>query len=194
MSDKRQFFRIQQNVILNFKAVSTDIVHQGDAEQHFSYSTNYRTLVKFQQLDDESTAIMHNIRKNDPDLGRYLETLNKKVNLLSQQLLAQETVTEDQQITGRVSLSQGGIAFTSSYSLNIESWIAVKLVFLPEYHSIISYAQITRSQKLDGGRYLLGACFYQLNDEEQRIIAKQVIDTQIIQKQQSRNSKSKVDR
>ncbi len=95
-------------------------------------------------------------------------------------------VAEDDQDAGRIDLSQGGIAFTTNRPLDIESWIAIKLVFLPAYTAILNYAQITRSQQLGEDRYLVGASFDHLNPDEQRIIAKQIIDTQIIQKKQSR--------
>ncbi|MFT7492403.1 MAG: hypothetical protein ACI80S_002005 [Pseudohongiellaceae bacterium] len=186
MTDKRQFFRIQQNVIFNFKAVAADSIHEGNAEQHFNPSTGIGLLAKFQQLDKDSVTIVQNIRKDNSDVGDYLEVINQKINLLSQQILAQEIVTLNRQDADRIDLSQGGIAFSSSYPLSIESWIAIKLVFLPAYTVILSYAQITRCQKSENDDYLVGARFDQLNDEEQRIIAKQVIDTQILQKLQSK--------
>jgi hypothetical protein len=192
MSDKRQFFRIQQDVIFNFKAVSTDSIEEFSAQHYFDSSASVGLLAKFQQLNNVSMTVMHNIRKENSDVGQYLEILNEKINLLSQLMLAQEMVAEDNQDAGRIDLSQGGIAFTTNCPLNIESWIALKLVFLPAYTAILSYAQITRSEQLDEDRYLVGASFDHLNVDEQRIIAKQIIETQIIQKKQSRAFKGKV--
>ena len=192
MTDKRQFFRIQQNVIFNFKAVAADSIHEGNAEQHFNPSTGIGLLAKFQQLDKDSVTIVQNIRKDNSDVGDSLEVINQKINLLSQLMLAQEMIAENDQDAGRIDLSQGGIAFTTNCPLEIDSWIAIKLVFLPAYTAILSYAQITRSQQLGEDRYLVGASFDQLNVDEQRIIAKQIIATQIIQKKQSRAIKGKV--
>ncbi len=186
MSDKRQFFRIQQDVIFNFKAVSTDSIEEFNVAHHFDRSASVGLLAKFQQLDNVSMAVMHNIRKENSNVSQYLEILNEKINLLSQLMLAQEMIAENDQDAGRIDLSQGGIAFTTNCPLEIDSWIAIKLVFLPAYTAILSYAQITRSQQLGEDRYLVGASFDHLNPDEQRIIAKQIIDTQIIQKKQSR--------
>jgi hypothetical protein len=192
MSDKRQFFRIQQDVIFNFKAVSTDSIEEFNVAHHFDRSASVGLLAKFQQLDNVSMAVMHNIRKENSNVSQYLEILNEKINLLSQLMLAQEMIAENDQDAGRIDLSQGGIAFTTNCPLEIDSWIAIKLVFLPAYTAILSYAQITRSQQLGEDRYLVGASFDQLNVDEQRIIAKQIIATQIIQKKQSRAIKGKV--
>jgi hypothetical protein len=192
MTEKRKFFRIQQEVIFSFRAVSNDSMHQCSADQHFDHATTYGLFAQFQQLDNDSNAILQNIRQDNSEVGQYLEVLNKKINLLSQQMLAKEAVSVNDRVTGRIDLSQGGIGFTTTDPLATESWIAIKLVFIPAYTAILSYGQITRSQKLDDGSYLIGARFHQLNDEEQRVIAKQVIDTQIIQKQQSRDIKTKV--
>ncbi len=192
MTEKRQYFRIQQDVIFNFKCVSTDSIHQISAEQHFDHANTYGLFAQFQQLDNDSNALLQGIRQDNSAIAQYLEVLNKKVNLLSQQMLAKEAVSVNDRDNGKIDLSQGGIAFVNHEPLGIESWIAVKLVFMPAYSAILTYAQITRNQKLDNGDYLIGARFHQLNDEEQRVIAKQVIETQIIQKQQSQDIKSKV--
>jgi hypothetical protein len=189
MSDKRQFFRIQQDVIFSFKAVAAASIDKMHAEQHFAISSSYGLFAQFQQLDNDSNSIMQNIRRDNPDVSQFLDILNKKINLLSQQIMAKEVISVDDQDTGRIDLSQGGIAFTSKDPLGIESWIAIKLVFLPTFTAIVNYAQITRNQKIEDGSYLIGARFHQLSDEEERIIAKQVIETQIIQKQQSKGSK-----
>lgn len=109
------------------------------------------------------------------------------MNLLSQQMLANEAVAANDSESGRIDISQGGIGFNTSHPIGIESWIAVKLIFLPSYVGLLSYAQITRNQQLEDGSYLIGARFHQLNDEQERILSRQVMQTQMTIKRQQKS-------
>ena len=182
MNEKRQFFRIQQDVIFNYKAVSTDTVSHISAEQHFDHASTLGLFSQFQQLDNDLHSTLEIIRKDNIGIADYLEMLNHKMNLLSQQMLSNEAVSVNDTENGRIDLSQGGIGFESQQPLGIESWIAVKLVFLPAYTGLLTYAQVTRNQRQHDGSYLIGARFHQLNDEQQRLLARQVMQAQLMEK------------
>jgi hypothetical protein len=183
MEEKRQFFRIQQDVIFNYKAVNTDAVTHISAEQHFDHSTTLGLFSQFQQLDNDSHFALEQIRKDNLLVADYLDMLNQKLNLLSQQMLSNEAVSAHDSESGRIDISQGGLGFSSSHAMGIESWIAFKLVFLPNYVGLVGYAQITRNQIQQDGNYLVGARFHDLNDEQQRVLARQVMQTQMTMKQ-----------
>jgi len=187
MSEKRQFFRIQQDVIFNFKAVSTDAVSHISAEQHFDHASTLGLLSQFQQFDNDLHSTLEVIRQDNLAVADYLDMLNQKMNLLSQQMLSNEAVSANDSESGRIDLSQGGIGFESAQPLGIESWIAVKLVFLPAYTGLLTYAQITRNQMQADGSYLIGARFHQLNDEQHRLLARQVMQAQLVEKRQQKS-------
>lgn len=186
MSEKRQFFRIQQDVIFNFTAVSTDDVSHISAEQHFDHAGTLGLFSQFQQLDNDMYATLDIIRKENLAIANYLDMLNQKMNLLSQEMLSHEAVSVNDSESGRIDLSQGGIGFESSKPLGIESWIAVKLVFLPSYTGLLSYAQVTRNQPQADGTYAIGARFHQLNEEQYRLLARQVMQAQVMQKRDTK--------
>ena len=178
MSEKRQYFRIQQDVIFNFKCVNTDAVSHISADQHFDHSGALGLASQFQQMDNDSSKLLKDIKQDNIAVADYLDMLNRKMNLLAQQMLVNEAVSAHDSDSGRIDLSQGGIGFISSHSIGIESWLAVKLIFTPSYVSLLSYAQVTRNQAQNDDCYLIGARFHQLNDEQQRILARQVMQTQ----------------
>ncbi len=184
MSEKRQFFRIQQDVIFNFKAVSTDDVSHISAEHHFDHSGTLGLFSQFQQLDNDLHATLDIIRQEHASIANYLEMLNHKMNLLSQEMLSHDAVSSNDSESGRIDLSQGGIGFDSPDPLGIESWVAVKLVFLPSYTGLLCYAQIIRNQVQKDGSYSIGARFHQLNEEQHRLLARQVMQNQVMEKRQ----------
>lgn len=187
MNEKRQFFRIQQDVIFNFKCVSTDAVTHSRAEDHFDHAGALGLFSQFQQLDNDTNPLLEHIRQDNLAVADYLDMLNQKMNLLSQQMLANEAVAASDSDSGRIDISQGGVGFLSPRAIGVESWLAVKLVFLPTYVGLITYAQVTRNQVQADGDYLIGARFHQLNDEQQRVLARQVMHSQLIKKRESKS-------
>lgn len=187
MNEKRQFFRIQQDVIFNYKAVCTDDVNHIKAEQHFDHASTLGLFSQFQQLDNDLHSTLEIIRQDHLGIADYLDMLNQKMNLLSQQLISNDAVAVNDSDSGLIDLSQGGIGFESPTPLGVESWIALKLVFLPAYTGILTYAQVTRNQLQSDGQYLIGARFHQLNDEQQRMLARQVMQAQLLEKRQEKS-------
>ena len=187
MNEKRRYFRIQQDVIFNFKKVSTDAVTHSSAEQHFDHASALGLFTQFQQLDNDSHSLLSDIQQDNPAVAKYLGILNQKLNLLSQQSLSNEAVSAFDSESGRIDLSQGGLGFNADYPIGVESWVAIKLVFIPSYTGIVAYAQVTRNQLQDDGSYLIGASFHGLNDEQEKTLAKQVMQAQLIQKRRHKS-------
>lgn len=178
MSEKRQYFRIQQDVIFNFKVVSTDDVCHINADQHFDHADALELVSQFQRMDNDCNGLLNQIKQEQPITASYLEIINQKLNRLSQQLLAHEAVAVNDSESGKIDLSLGGIGFNSDRMIGVESWLAVKLVFLPAYVGLITYSQVTRTQAQEDGSWLIGARFHQLNNEQQRVLSRQVMQAQ----------------
>lgn len=184
MTEKRQYFRIQQDVIFNFCPVSNDDVIHSRAEQHFEHSETLCLFSEFQQINGQSQQLMASIKESNPLIAEYLNGLNKKMDLVCQQVLSTQSSIHDVD-SGRIDISQGGLAFSSDDSIGVENWLALKLIFLPTYTGVISYGQVTRNALQADGSYLIGVRFHNLDDEQSKLIAKQVFKTQIIERQQT---------
>lgn len=184
MTEKRQFFRIQQDVIFNFCPVSNDDVVHSRAEYHFEHSETLCLFTEFQQINGQSQQLMDSIKEANPIIADYLAGLNRKMDLVCQQVLSSQSSIHDVD-SGRIDISQGGLAFSSDESIGVESWLALKLIFLPTYTGVITYGQVTRNALQPDGSYLIGVRFHSLDDEQSKLIAKQVFKTQIIERQQT---------
>lgn len=183
MHEKRQFFRIQQDVVFNFCTVSNDNVVHNRPEQHFEHSETLCLFSEFQQIDGNSSDILESIQRDNPLVAEYLNTINQKLNLVCQQVLSNQSSVHDVD-SGKVDISQGGLGFQSDHPIGVESWLALKLIFLPSYTGVITYGQVTRNMLQDDGSYLIGVRFHNLTDEQSKVIAKQIFSTQIMERQQ----------
>lgn len=190
MQEKRQFFRIEQDVVFNFCVVSNDSVIHNRAEQHFEHSETLSLFSELQHIDSNSISILEEIKEESPKIAEYLDIVNRKLNLISQQVLATQASVHDVD-SGRIDISQGGLAFQSEKPIGIETWLAVKLIFLPTYVGIISYAQVTRCVSQGDGSYLIGVRFHGLTDDQSRLIAKQIFNTQVVERQQTYTSRDR---
>lgn len=184
MSEKRQFFRIQQDVIFNFCSVTNDNVNHNRPEQYFEHTETLCLFSEFQHIDSGNNQLLDSIRQANPLIAEYLDNINQKINLVSQQVLASQSSVHDID-SGRVDLSQGGLAFNCDHSIGVENWLAVKLIFLPSYTGVISYGQVTRNALQDDGSYLIGVRFHNLTEAQLRVIARQILNTQIVERQQT---------
>ncbi len=184
MNEKRQFFRIEQDVIFNFCSVSNDDVNHNRPEQHFEHSETLCLFTEFQHIDSNNSQLLESIKHKDPLVAEYLSAVNQKIDLVCQQVLASQSSVHDID-SGRVDISQGGLAFQCDHSIGVESWLALKLIFLPSYTGVISYGQVTRNALQEDGSYLIGVRFHNLTDDQSKLIAKQIFATQIIERQQT---------
>ena len=184
MQEKRQFFRIQQDVVFNYCAVSNDNVMHNRPELHFEHSETLCLFSEFQQIENTSAPILDTIQQESPLIADYLGTINQKLNLVCQQILANQSSVHDID-SGKIDISQGGFGFQCDSPIGVESWLAVKLIFLPSYTGVISYGQVTRNAMQEDGSYLIGVRFHNLTDEQSKLIAKQIFTTQIMERQQS---------
>ncbi len=184
INEKRQFFRIQQDVIFNFCSVSNDNVNHNRPEQYFEHTETLCLFSEFQNIDGHSSQLLDAIRQESPLVAQYLSSINQKIDLVCQQVLASQSSVHDID-SGRVDLSQGGLAFNCDHSMGVESWLAVKLIFLPAYTGVISYGQVTRCALQHDGSYLIGVRFHNLTEEQSKVIAKQILNTQIMERQQT---------
>ncbi len=183
MNEKRQFFRIQQDVIFNFRSISNDHMIHSPPEQHFENSETLCLFSEFQQIDSNSSTLLDSIRLENPLIAEYLNNINQKIDLVCQQVLANQSSVHDIE-SGKIDISQGGLAFSCDHSIGVESWLAVKLIFLPSYTGVISYGQVTRNVQQEDGSYLIGMRFHNLSEEQSKIIAKQIFTTQIMERHQ----------
>ena len=192
VTERRQAFRVNCQAIVELKQVDKTTVEQSDAAALFSEDTEFSLLSEFQRLDRECVQVARSLNKVDSNLLDYLKLTQAKIDQLSRIVLA--NLPGMQAIPAQiVSLSEAGINFCGSRLFYQDSLLALRLVFLPHYQSVILFAKVLRCEPTDTGTsttkgsdskqsqhdsYRIAAEFLPLMETSRRLIAQQVLRAQ----------------
>ncbi len=181
--DKRSFFRVDKELILDFKSVDAYTAENESAEEQFDDPVPMQLLSQLNQLDQHSSQLLQVIAKKDRDISDYLKILNKKIGLLHQEIASMRNPKKI--ATTKVNLSQAGIGFIADKPIYKGSHIAVRMIFLPEYSGVTVFGEVIRNQPLKGERHHIAVKFQNIKEADQQLLAKQIMQAQLIAKRRT---------
>ena len=180
--DRRTYFRIDDYVQLELRPVTHETLNQSPVENFFPGAEALKTYAELRRLDGEAQQLCYQVKDRDRQLADYLYLLNRKVDLLAQQLVSKPDLTEAQSSKRAVNLSEGGIAFSHNRALEKGSYLALNLIFLPSYVHIPVYALVTRCDSRRDKAYEIAAEFQHLSDAQQQLMGQQIMRAQLADK------------
>ncbi|GAB1265160.1 hypothetical protein NBRC116493_14000 [Aurantivibrio infirmus] len=180
-TERRGFFRINKELLLEYKTVDAYTADNTDPTEQFADSMPLHLYSEFHNLDKQAEQLRRSIGTEQPKIAEYLSILNKKINLLSRELIAQNTDTAAQD-PRKVNLSEVGIAFMADKAIYKDSYLAIRLVFLPSYTGVVVFAKAIRSEPKQGDLFHIAAKFQGLSEADQHILAKYIMEAQLAAK------------
>lgn len=179
-SEQRDFFRVSQDVVFDYCAVDKLTAKEGQADAEFEDSVPLNILNDLRKLDQDSDQTLRLLTEKNRLLGDYLSTLSAKIDLIAKQVLFTQEKNHDKPKT-RINLSEDGMAFVSDRMLYKNSFIALRLIFLPQYTPIVSFAQIIRCQAIKGEdqRFHTAVRFHRLSEPNRRELSRQIMRAQV---------------
>lgn len=183
MPERRLYFRIDDYLDLEYLAVDEDTLRHTPAENLFPGAAALKTYAELKKIDSESSQLFYQIKDRDRQIADYLYLLNRKIDLLAQQLISEPrlhgTHATDQR---RVNISEGGLAFSNREPLELGQPLALNLTFLPTYVGLALYARVARCEPLRTGGYEIAAEFEALTDPQQHLLSQQIMRAQMAEK------------
>ncbi|GAB1257236.1 hypothetical protein NBRC116494_17380 [Aurantivibrio plasticivorans] len=180
--ERRSFFRVNKEVLLDYKPVESFSAQRDSAESQFENTLPLALIAEFNGLDQQLAKQSQHLAKMNEEVASYLKILNRKIDLLGRHFIAQST--PKQEIASRINISEAGIAFLSKTPLYKDSFIAMRLVFLPNYAGVVTFAQVARCAQEKSDQYHIAAKFHRLGSSQQAILAKQIMESQRKAKQE----------
>ncbi len=176
--EKRGFFRINEDLLLDYHAVETQVAESEEASTQFPESAMLDLFTAFRRIDSENARYLHAVSEMNRSAAEYLVNLNKKIDILAQHVVADKNRQTPLKTT-QVNLSEGGIAFVADKAIYKGCFLALRLLFLPSYVSIALFAKVIRSESKDDQRHHIAAKFHRVHEQQRQLLSKHIMRAQI---------------
>ena len=177
--DKRDFFRIDEDIHFEFRSVSASFVEDKDVGDAFDDADeSLRLIDQLNKIERESHQSLKILTDKNRLLGDYLSTLSQKIDTIGRHIAFTSEESLKQRPKTRVSLSEDGVGFICDRPLYKGSFIALRLIFLPNYTMANSFAQIMRCVE-KGDNFQVAAKFHGIYDKDRQRISKQILKAQV---------------
>lgn len=174
--ERRRYFRIEDEIILVYRPVPLEEVPE--PEQFQSRFGDHLSLPStLEYLSRESQVPLRLIQRDYPEVAKYLEILERKIQLLAQAFMISHHHLIDQP-TCKVNLSASGIAFDAEQAIAQGQVLELKLVIPPALVGILTFGKVIYCQPGDG-RYRVGVDFLALRDQDREFLIRHIIKRQL---------------
>jgi hypothetical protein len=174
--DKRDYYRIKDRVLLEFKIIDPAIVEEG-SDFPISVSPEFHLLNELHHIDSESLGLLHAIAEKDRNIATYMSAINHKIELLAS-VIAGSSEDLDEVRPQDATLGEGGLSFNHKEPVELGSKLAIKLTLLPSYAGLLLYGRVVNCNEHIKGDYLLNIEFENINDNNRQLIARHVLHYQ----------------
>ncbi len=187
MSERRSYFRIDESIAIEFKEVEEITANTAAPELQFPNTASLKLFAELRKIDADNAHLFHQIKDTSRALGEYLHNLNRKIDIISQQMMTDSKPLPPSKTIKQVNLSEGGIAFGSSRHVEANSHIALRLIFLPSNAGLVLFAKIIRCEPSNTGEYQIAAKFHRVTDAQQQLIGQQIMRAQMAERRKNQH-------
>jgi hypothetical protein len=183
-AERREYFRVEDKLLLRHRIVPREAPLQMPAERHFDNSDVFELLRELRHIDHEHNNVLRTLSEQNRDLGLYLKNMNRKIELIANAL-----ASFDQQQQGQapqlVSLSESGIAFVIEPHLEIGATVALEIILLPQHTALALYGEVVMNRDQPPARTVV--TFTRLRETDRQILARHILQVQIAARRQSQS-------
>ncbi|WP_188860157.1 PilZ domain-containing protein [Marinobacterium nitratireducens] len=180
--DRRQFYRIDHKVALEYRVVPESDVMTSARPYHFDVSPHFLLLGELQALDSETSHLLRKIGESQPDIAGYLKLINTKIDMIANSLVSQELTDTSGLRLKSINLSEGGLSFDSNQALRQGDYLALKLVFPESHLGMLLYARVQRCAPIQDG-FHIAIEFFKLTESCRTLIARYILEAQARERQ-----------
>ncbi|WP_092389606.1 PilZ domain-containing protein [Halopseudomonas salegens] len=173
--DKRDFFRISDELALEYRRLdSLDELKQAFSRQ----APMFDLLTDLHVLEYESQHLLRQISERDRAMAHYLKVVNKRIDLVGQALAMQ--LTDDLGSPVEVTISEGGMSFTTNEPLELDQLLALRLVLLPSPLCMLLAGKVIRCEAIADATdtWSIAVSFEQLADAQRQMLARHILQKQ----------------
>ncbi|GAB4301498.1 MAG: hypothetical protein Kow0083_13170 [Methylophaga sp.] len=181
-SDRREFFRINDTVIVNYKVIEKDDLD--DVMHRIAQGTDDDAGNEKAQLRAIQNAFSHlvdQINHHDRDIARALRMLDDKINLVSQSIQRYLNPVNPDDLT-EANLSGGGIAFMVADPITVRGHVELHIQLLPTANTVHALATVVSCEKVltapPEKPYHLRMAFTHMDEQDRNQLVKHTLNRQ----------------
>jgi hypothetical protein len=174
--DRRQFYRIEKRVALEFRILENDDDFASQPPSAFKVSPYFMLQTQLREIDIEANKLLKVLTKTAPSVAACLKLMNTKIDIIGQTLAANNRMGEDVK-TELVNLSEGGLSFTNSSAIAKDTLMLVKLIFPDACLGLLLHANVQRCEAIEEG-FDIGISFLRMPETCRTQLARLIIESQ----------------
>jgi hypothetical protein len=181
-NDRREYFRVDDAVLLQYKIIDQNTAIQHQVPSEFSENIGYTLIRELKQLDHENSSLLRTLAENNRELELYLKYLNSKIDLVANGL-ADSLKPANQEEPQPVSVSEGGIAFRATEALPKDTCLALQISFISSHITLVLFAKVIHCNNSAGQDFFTAAtAFVGLSNSDRQTLSKHIMQVQLAQK------------
>lgn len=182
--DRREYFRVDDQIILRYRVVAPDAINNTPAERHFDNADVFALLRELRQIDQENNTVLRSLAETNRELSIYLKSVNRKIDLIAGALAVMD---EAQQLQSPqpVSISETSLSFYAETELAVGTFVALELILLPQHTGLAIYGEVIA--KRDNQDRHVVVQFVRLRDGDRQLLARHIMQVQIAARKQSQS-------
>ena len=186
-AEQREFFRINQDVLFDYKVVDSFTAQDQAAEEAAEDILGSNPATELRKIDRELQQALQALSRKDSLVAEALSKLNRKVDkILQHSAFSGDSAGQNK---SRINLSEGGIAFKSSRALYRGNYLLLRLVFLPGYLPVVIFAKVVRCESKDD-EHQVAARFHEISAQTQQELARQIMKAQAAKRRKETGDKA----
>ncbi len=187
-NERRRFFRIDDEVCLQYEIISDQEYQNAAAELEQVEQSSFGLSAGFASMNYEYNPILNSIKTAQPEIAQYLEFINRKLDALGQHLLEDDIPCQESD-RQTVNISASGIGFNSDEDISKGQAMRIRLVLLPEKIGILVFGRVAHLQKGEQGKTLVCVDFEHIRYDDQELMIKHNLNRQMQELRQRSESK-----
>ena len=143
--NRREAFRLDDTMMLSVTKLSDSEVN--DIEENFdSYRLKYCLNSHFALQRENRKPNLLMIRKRDPDVGQFLDSMEEQLLLIASRL-SESSFTGQGMTTHEVNLSNSSVRYSTAVSFEVGEQVQLQMILSTNDLQVFSLATVTRIEQ-----------------------------------------------
>jgi hypothetical protein len=145
--DRREYFRIDDQVLLNLRPLEESAMAEVAERIHGRVPDRFTVAANFAVNSRAMARLLHGFSANSPDAARYMKLMDQKLNQLARLFVAEE-VGSGEYPRLNVNLSAGGVVFPARQEFTKGQLLETRMVLYPNMTGILTISRVVYCERL----------------------------------------------